>query len=283
MNAKTFAVIFVLATGAVFAQASKSPAKSQAPKSQAPKQRTFDSPEAATKTLIDAAAQNDTATLAAILGSSARGILTSGDTKEDQSERAEFARIANEKHQIEKSTVNAHVRILVVGDQQWPFPIPLIEEGQRWRFDPARGAMEMRARLIGEDELDAIGACAAYVTAQQAYAAKKRTPAGTEEYAQTISSLSVPQRFAEAAEPSAAKPYHGYYFRVLKAGEHPWVVGKVMMGGFGLVAWPAQYGVTGIHTFLVNQDGVVFEKDRGAKTTTPLTRYEVNDSWKAVD
>jgi Protein of unknown function (DUF2950) len=269
MNAQRFTIIFAVAAGIAFAQASH--------------RRTFDSPEAATETLIRAAATDDSATLSAVLGSSAKGMLTSGDAKEDQAERTEFAKIANQKHQIEKSTVNARVRILVIGDQQWPFPIPLVEEGQRWRFDPARGAVEMRARKIGEDELDAIEACVGYVTAQQSYAAKNRTAAGTMQYAQKISSLGVPQNFADAAAPNATKPYHGYYFRVLKNGQHPWLVGNVMMGGFGLVAWPAQYGVTGIHTFLVNQDGVVFEKDRGAKTAAPITRYDVNNSWTAVD
>jgi hypothetical protein len=269
MMTKTFSAIFVLASGVAFAQA--------------PKQKTFDSPEAATQSLIDAASKNDTATLAAVLGSSAKGILTTGDTKEDAAQRQEFARIATQKHQIEASTINSHVRILVIGDQQWPFPIPLVEEGKQWRFDPARGAMEMRARRIGEDELDAIQACAGYVSAQQTYAAKKRTAAGSEEYAQTISGLAVPERFAEAAAQNPTKPYRGYYFRVLKSGQHPWVVGKVMMGGFGLVAWPAEYGVSGIHTFIVNQDGEIYEKDRGAHPATPITRYDVNPSWTRVD
>jgi hypothetical protein len=270
MNATTFATVFALTAGAALGQA--------------PKQKTFDSPEAATQALLDAASKNDVAMLTSVLGSSAKGILTSGDAKEDQAERQEFARIADQKHQIEKSTINKRVRILVIGNEEWPFPIPLIEEGQHWRFDPERGAVEMRARRIGEDELDAIEGCAGYVSAQQAFAAKKRSPAGTEEYAQTIASLSVPQNFAQATAAAGAKPYHGYYFRVLKAGQHPWMAGKVMIGGFGLVAWPAQYGVTGIHTFLVNQDGVVYEKDRGPKTAaTAITRYDVNDSWKPVD
>lgn len=274
MNAKTSVAIFVVATGVAVAQA---------PRQQAVRQQSFDSPDAATQALITAAAKNDSATLSAILGSSKKGILTTGDAKQDQAERAEFARIANQKHQIEKSTVNGHVRILVIGDQQWPFPIPLLEQGQQWHFDAARGAVEMRARKIGEHELDAIEACAGYVAAQQAYAAKNRTAAGTVQYALKISSLQVPQNFAQAAEANAHKPYHGYYFRELQRGQHVWLVGNTLMGGFGLVAWPAQYGVTGIHTFLVNQDGVVYEKDRGAKTGTPITRFDVNSSWTPVD
>ncbi len=262
MTAKTFAIISVVAAGAAFAQTPKT--AKQMP------QKTFDSAEAATQALIDAASKNDTATLRAVLGSSAKGILTSGDAKEDAAERAEFAKIAGQKHQLERSTINHRLMVLVIGDQQWPFPIPLLQEGQHWRFDPQRGAYEMRAREIGANELDAIQACAAYVGAQQAYAAKKRSPAGTPEYAETVASTSVPKEFAEAAGAKPTRPYHGYYFRVLTqqgpdapGGQHPYVIGKTMIGGFALVAWPATYGVTGIHTFVVNQDGTVYEKDRG--------------------
>lgn len=253
-------------------------------------QKTFDSPEAATQALIDAASKNDTATLRTILGSSARGILTSGDVKQDEAERQEFARIANQKHQLERSSVNKHMMVLVIGDQEWPFPIPLVETGQKWHFDPERGAYEMRAREIGAHELEAIEACAAYVSVQQQYAAKKRSPAGTLEYAETIAGSPVPKNFAEAAGPHPAHPYHGYYFRVLDqqgpnapGGAHPYKLGKAMIAGFALVAWPAQYGVTGIHTFIVNQDGVVYEKDRGARSSTPVASYDPDPTWKPVD
>jgi hypothetical protein len=246
-------------------------------------QKTFDTPEAAATSLIDAASKNDTATLASVLGSSAQGILTTGDAKQDEAERREFARIAGEKHHLEQSSINAHVRILLIGDQEWPFPIPLVEEKQHWRFDSGRGAIEMRARKIGANELDAIEACAAYVSAQQTYAEKKRTPAGTLEYTDKIADLKVPPEFAAATAQGSTKPYRGYFFRVLTGGKHPYMAGKTMIGGFGLVAWPAQYGITGIHTFMVNQDGVVYEKDRGVKPAAPLTRYESDATWMQVD
>jgi hypothetical protein len=271
MNTKTFILAVVVAASPVFAQAPKTT------------QKTFESPEAATQTLIDAASKNDTATLTAVLGSSAKGILTSGDAKQDEAERQEFAKIANEKHHLERSSINSHVRILLIGDQDWPFPIPLVEEGKKWRFDSERGAVEMRAREVGANELDAIEACAGYVSAQQTYAANKRTAAGTQEYAENIANLSIPKEFVEAASQTPGKPYHGYFFRVLKSGQHPWMVGKVMIGGFGLVAWPAQYGVTGVHTFIVNQDGVVYEKDRGATPAAPVTRFNPDSSWTPVD
>jgi hypothetical protein len=257
-------------------------------------QTTFDSAEAATQALIDAASKNDVATLKAVLGSSAKGILTSGDPRQDEAERQEFARIAKDKHHLEQSTMNSHVMVLLIGEQDWPFPIPLLREtthdGDKWRFDSQRGAMEVRARLVGANELDAIQACAAFVGVQMAYAAKKRSAAGTPEFAESVASAEVPKEFAEASGDHPAKPYHGYFFRVLKeqgpsaaGGEHPYVLGKSMIGGFALVAWPATYGVTGVHTFIVNQTGVVYEKDRGARSATPPVTFDPDRGWTPVD
>jgi len=289
MTTRTFATVLVLAVGAAFGQAPPAAPKTQqaAPK---PQQKTFESPEAATQALIDAASNNDVATLKAILGSSAKGILTSGDPKQDEAERQEFAKIAAEKHHLEKSSMNSHVVVLLIGDQDWPFPIPLLHDGDHWRFDPARGAMEVRARQVGANELDAIQACAAFVGVQQEYAMKKRSAAGTLEYADTVANSPVPKEFAEAAGPNPTRPYHGYFFRVLKeqgpnapGGQHAYVIGKTMIGGFALVGWPAQYGVTGVHTFIVNQQGVVYEKDRGARSATPPTSFDPDPSWVPVD
>jgi len=285
MTTRTFAIVFVMAAGIAFAQA-PAPAK-VAPK---PQQKTFESPEAATQALIDTASMNDVAGLKAILGSSAKGILTSGDPKQDEAERQEFAKIATEKHHLEKSSMNSRVMVLLIGDQEWPFPIPLLHDGDRWRFDPERGAVEVRARQVGANELEAIQACAAFVGVQQDYAMKKRSAAGTLEYAETVANSPVPKEFAEAAGPNPTHPYQGYFFRVLKeqgpnapGGQHSYVIGKTMIGGFALVAWPAQYGVTGVHTFIVNQQGVVYEKDRGARSATPPTSFDPDPSWVPVD
>jgi len=281
---RTFGLLLVFASVPVFCQ---SPTAKGAPK--AP-QRSFDSPEAATQALIDAASKNDTAGLRAILGSSARGILTSGDPEQDEAERQEFAKIAGAKHHLEKSSMNARVMVLLIGDQDWPFPIPLLHEGDKWRFDPERGAVEVQARRIGANELDAIQACAAYVGVQQAYAMKKRSEAGTLEYAEHIADSEVPKEFAAAAGDHPAHPYHGYYFHVLTqqgpnapGGAHPYVLGKNMIGGFALVAWPATYNVTGVHTFIVSQEGIVYEKDRGAQTSVPVASYDPDPSWTPVD
>ncbi len=148
MSTRTFAVTFVAIAGTVLAQA---PAGSE----KIP-QKTFESPQAATQALLDAASKNDTASLRAVLGSSAKGILTSGDPKQDAAERQEFAKIANEKHHLEQSSMNSRVMVLLIGDQEWPFPVPLLHDGDRWRFDPQRGAVEVRARQLGANELEAI-------------------------------------------------------------------------------------------------------------------------------
>jgi hypothetical protein len=296
MTLRTFALVFVVAASPSFAQVA---AQAPAPQKATPKiaqttpkvaQKTFESPEAATQALIDAASKNDVATLRSVLGSSAKGILTSGDPKQDAAEREEFAKIATEKHHLEQSSMNSHVKVLLIGDQDWPFPIPLLHEGEKWRFDSARGMMEVRSREVGSNELDAIEACAGYVTVQQAYAAKKRTAAGTQEYAETVASSQVPPELAHAAGDHPTRPYHGYYFKALKGqgsnapgGQHSYMVGKAVIGGFGMVAWPANYGVTGIHTFIVSQDGVVYEKDRGARPAAPVTVYDPDPSWMPVD
>jgi hypothetical protein len=246
-----------------------------------------------------------------VLGSTAQGLLTSGDPERDQAERREFAQLAATKHRLEHSSMSANTMILLVGDQEWPFPVPLVGKDQSWHFDPASGSMEVRARRVGADELDAIEICAGYVEAQQAFAAERRSGAATMEYARNIVSSPgqkdglyqpgaspelVPEGFANAAMEStgrAAKPYHGYYFHVLReqgpnapGGQHRYLAGKFMIGGFALVAWPAEYGVTGVHTFIVNQDGTVYEKDLGAQTSTAaraLVRYDPDSSWTPVD
>jgi len=246
-----------------------------------------------------------------VLGSNGQGILTSGDAGQDQAERREFAQLASTRHRLEPSTMRAGTMILLVGDEAWPFPVPLVSVDQRWHFDPALGSLEVRARRVGANELDAIEICAGYVEAQQAYAVEHRSGAATMEYAKAIVSSPgqknglyqpgaspelVPQAFADAAMETPgrkAKPYHGYYFHVLTeqgpnapGGPHKYVAGQFMIGGFALVAWPAQYGVTGVHTFIVNQDNTVYEKDLGPQTSTvapALVRYDPDSSWTPVD
>lgn len=272
-------------------------------------QQTFDSPQAAADALIQASRNDDTAQMKAIFGAQGQQILTSGNSAQDKAERAEFARLAAEQHKVEVDTRNSNRAILTVGPEDWPFPAPLVrDKNGKWSFDTAGGALEMRARRVGADELDAIEVCAGYVQAQKAYAA--RNEAG-HEYALHVLSLPgthdglywqgdpaplLPAKFAQSvwSPQQPGKPYHGYYFSVLTSqgpdapgGRHSYLMNNRLAGGFGLVAWPARYGVTGVHTFIVNQEGMIYEKDLGAppqgKIGPPVTTYNPDRSWTLVD
>ncbi|HXM42600.1 MAG TPA: DUF2950 domain-containing protein [Bryobacteraceae bacterium] len=275
-------------------------------------QERFDSPDAAVQAVVDAADAHDSARLSAIFGPGAKEILTSGTAAQDSAEQAEFAHLARAKHRLEISPMNPNRAILAVGDEDWPFPVPLVRTNGKWSFDASETPVEMHARRVGTHELDAIEICHAYVEAQQKYASEDRDKDGMLEYAPHLmsgpgrqdglywegaSEPLVPAGFAQAAwegtQKGHAKPYHGYYFRVLDGqgshapgGAHNYVVKNKLIGGFGLVAWPAEYGVTGIHTFIVNQDGVVYEKDIApvpAKPAPPITRFDPDESWQPVD
>jgi len=248
-------------------------------------QQTFQTPDAAAQALIDAAAGNNTAALNAILGTQAKTLLTSGNPRQDQVEREEFASIAKNKHELQRDSMDSDRMILNVGSEDWPFPVPIVRKNGQWHFDVAMGDQVMKARRIGADELDAIEICSGYMGAQQQFAQQR----GMQHYAQKMEELGtlVPPGLIQAAS-SNPKPYHGYYFAILTAqgpraagGEHEYLVKGTMLGGFGLVAWPAQYGVTGVHTFIVNQDGTVYEKDRGL-TPAKVARYDPDPSWKPV-
>jgi hypothetical protein len=265
--------------------------------------KTFDTPEAAAQAAIAAAESNDIAALGALFGQS-KGILTSGNPKQDAEERAEFARVAHSRHKIEKDPMNLHRVLLVVGPEDWPFPVPIVEHEGKWRFDPVQGAFEVHARRIGANEIDTIDLCAGFVEAQKEYAKADRDKDGILEYAEYImsspgkddglysdASPRIPKELAEAElRPGKvkAKPFQGYYFRILTASAaHNYLVnGKHLMGGFALVAWPAQYNVTGIHTFIVDQQGVIYEKDLGAAASgmaAPVKTFAPDKTWSRVD
>jgi len=274
-------------------------------------QTSFDTPEDASQAAIAAAAGHDPAKLSAIFGPQGASVLTSGNPAQDRAEQSEFARLARSRHQIAMDPRNRNRAILTIGDEDWPFPVPLVHVQGKWRFDSSQAQVEMQARHIGTDELDAIEVCAGYVEAQRKYAAEDRDHKGLLEYASHAistpgtqdglywdgsSEALVPRGFAEAVDDGQGrppKPYHGYYFRVLfgqgdhaPGGAHSYLAKKRLLGGFGLVAWPAKYGVTGIHTFIVNQDGVVFEKDiplEGAAGAPAIHRYDPDPSWTEVE
>ena len=249
-----------------------------------------------------------------LFGPGSQDIVESGDAEEDRRMREEFTTRARAGMRVETEPGNANRATLVVGDNNWPFPIPLVRKDGRWHFDGAQGRMEVLARRIGRHELAAIDVCRGYVEAQMEYAVHDRDANGVLEYAQKIISTPgkkdglywegepgnlVPKSFADAAaamllaQGKKPVPYHGYYFHILKAqgpnasgGAMDYVVHGNMIGGFGLVAWPADYGVSGIKTFLVNHHGTVYEKDLGPATASlarATTRFNPDKTWKPVE
>jgi hypothetical protein len=275
--------------------------------------QSFDTPEAAMTALIDAADHNDSAALTRLLGPGSEDIASTGSATEDKDRREEFARLAHEKSHLNLDASNPNRATFTVGNQESPFPVPLIHKNGKWMFDTATGRVEILAHRIGRNELDTMQACRGYVEAQLQYADKDHSGDGFLEYAQRLMSNPgkqdglywegpagslIPKSFAEAAanypEGSTKQtPYHGYYFHVLRSqgpdaqgGAFNYVVKGNMIGGFALVAWPAQYGVTGIMTFTVNHLGVVYEKDLGpnsAAIARQLPTFNPDKTWHPVD
>ena len=259
-------------------------------------QQRFDSPEEAVGAVLQAAASHDRARMAAIFGPMGNSILTSGNASQDRAEQEEFSKLATKKHQLEPDLRDPNRMILAVGDEDWPFPVPLVKTKGKWAFDATETPAEMQARRIGAHELDAIEICAGFVDAERKYASEDRDKDGLLKYAMHVSSPLVPREFAEAiqdGQKKPAKPYHGYYFRILvgqgphaRGGAHSYLMNNMLVGGFGLVAWPAEYGVTGVHTFMVNQDGVVYQKDMApapGATFPTATRFDPDPSWTPVE
>jgi hypothetical protein len=279
----------------------------------APVQRHFDTPELATTALVAALTANDTKALLGVLGPKAKPLVDSGDPVADKAAYARFVEKYNEAHALVRT---GDTVTLQVGKDEWPFPIPLVKKEDGWRFDDAAGADEIIDRRIGRDELSAIQVCLAYVDAQREYYARNPENSPLLHYAQRIASSPgkrdglywnttgdqkpspLGALFARArAEGYAAKgsgePYHGYYYRILAAqgshaagGAYDYVAHGEMIGGFALVAYPASYDASGVMTFLVNQDGVVFQKDLGPKTAElarAMKRFDPDDSWTRVE
>jgi hypothetical protein len=246
-----------------------------------------------------------------VLGRAADDIASSGDEVADTDTRQRFTSMYDAKHSI-KAEGNKKAT-LMLGTEDFPFPIPLVNTRTGWEFDADEGRIEVLYRRIGRNELDAIQTCLAYVDAQNDYADKDRGE-GAGVYAQRIVSTpgkkdglfwrddSDPSPLGALAAEAAAEgykagdkptPYHGYYFRILKAqgsdapgGALNYVVKNKMIGGFALVAWPAEYGNSGVKTFLVNHAGTVYEKDLGKRTdffAKHLFLFDPDQTWKKVD
>lgn len=279
------------------------------------KQKGFASPEEAVTAFVDGMRANDTKGVWAILGG--KGLLSSGDPVEDKADIARFIAAYDEKHKIERPSTNKAV--LSVGTDDWPFPIPVVKKGDAWYFDTKAGKEELFNRRIGRNELNVIDSLHAFVDAQREYAAKDRDGDGTLEFAQRF--MSSPGKhdglYWEKKEgeedsplgPLVAKasamgygtkersekpaPFHGYYFKILKAqgphatgGAYDYVAKGKMLLGFAFLAYPAKYGSSGIMTFIVNQEGVVYQKDLGkntAKVAKAMKRYDPDKTWKKVE
>jgi DUF2950 family protein len=281
-------------------------------------QKGFASPEEAVKALVEAVKSGDRKALMAILGPEARPLISSGDKVADKEGRQHFVDAYEQAHNLEP-VGNAKV-IVSVGKDDWPWAIPLVKAGDAWRFDTAAGKEEILNRRIGRNELNTIQVCLAIVDAQREYARMGHDGGGGPEYAQKF--VSDPGRrnglywkaleADEAPSPlgplvaqaraegyggkrasSKPTPYHGYFFRILTAqgpdapgGAYDYVVNGRMIGGFATVAYPAQYGVSGVMTFIVNQDGVVYQKDLGAETSKlalAMQTFNPDGTWKKVE
>jgi Protein of unknown function (DUF2950) len=278
------------------------------------KQKTFSAPEEGVKALIDAMKKNDMKEILQILGPEAKPFLETGDPVSDRETRERFVKSYEESNKLVKSGDTKAV--LEVGKDAWPLPIPLVKENGGWRFDTEEGKEEIINRRIGRNELDVIQVCLAVVDAEREY--YQRDPDGDKllQYAQKFISTkgkrdglywqTKPDEQPSPLGPLVARargegykgadgksiPYHGYYYKILTGqgkdapgGSYDYLVRGKMMGGFGMVAYPAQYGSSGIMTFIVNHDGVVYQKDLGPKTASiaqSMTRFNPDKTWTAV-
>ncbi len=280
-------------------------------------QRKFESPEEAVQALMVAIKSNNTRELLDILGAESRDLVLTGDEAGDRAARERFGKACAEMNQLEKRDPGRV--ILHVGSEDWPFPVPIVNRGNAWCFSTHEGRDEILSRRIGENELNAIQVCLVFVDAEMRYASLDRLGDGVLQYARKLTSgagrkdgLYWPAQ--EAGEPSPMGPlvagaceeeyrsgrdggrpipYHGYYYRILKGqgssapgGARDYVVKGKMIGGFALIAYPGQYGISGIKSFIVNQDGMVYEKDLGRKTSQAaraMRSFDPDKTWKQVE
>ena len=298
----TCSIVSFLAVGPLAAQQSAVSAQ----------QKTFASPQEAVTALVQAASSYDVDQLTAIFGPDGKDLITSADPVQSKNAAITFAGKANEKQEITPDPKNPNRQIVSVGNDDWPLPIPLAKKADgKWYFDSKAGRNEVLLRRIGANELDAIQICRGYVEAQRKYAEEAHD--GINQYAQKIISTPgkqdglywvsadgtpggpISEGIARAIQEGYTKkgPYHGYYFKILKGqgaaahlGRLDYVIQGVMIGGFALIAAPAEYRVTGVKTFIVNQDGIVYEKDLGPDTLNiakGIELYNPDKTWHRTD
>lgn len=280
-------------------------------------QKVFPSPEDAVKALIAAAKSENKDQLIDIFGPGSDDLISSGDEKADEIAMQNFVKRTEEMNHIDyKADGKA---ILNIGNDDWPFPVPIIKDGDKWRFDTAAGMEEILDRRIGKNELSTISVCNSFVTAERDYASKDRNGDGVLEYARKFVSTPGNQdglywdaakneeespigplmvaATAEGYEISKAHseptPYHGYYYRILTyqgpdapGGKYDYIINGHMVGGFALLAYPAKYGSSGVMTFLVNQNGTIYEKDLGENTeevAKAINEFNPDKTWEKVE
>jgi len=278
--------------------------------------KSFPSAKAAADAFVQAASDYDVPALESLLGPDGKDIITSEDAVQDKNRAAAFAAKAKEKTEVVTDPKNPAKATLVVGSDDFPLPIPIVKRGTSWSFDAKAGKDEILRRRIGSNELDAITICRGFVEAQLEYAQTIHDDSGVNQYAQKIISTpgkhdglawqnadgtwggpvgeAVAKAMAEGYSNTEKRdPFHGYYFKVLtgqgpsaRLGKLDYMVNGAMIGGFGLVAWPAEYRVTGVQTFIVSYDGVVYQKDLGPDTTkiaSAMDRYDPDKTWTETD
>jgi hypothetical protein len=277
-------------------------------------QKTFSTPQEAADALVQAAEKYDVPALLEIFGPAGVDLFSSADAVQDKSRAEAFVARAHEKKVVTLGPKNKLKAILSVGNDDWPFPVPIVKAGSKWHFDTKAGHDEILFRRIGANELDAIQVCRGFVDAQKEYALEVHDDSGVHQYAQKVISSPgkrdglvwrnedgtlggpISENVAEAIEEgytSKKEGYHGYYFKVLKGqgpaarlGQLDYVVDGVMIGGFALVAVPAEYRVTGIKTFIVSYDGIVYQKDLGPDSLNiakAMERYNPDKTWEPTD
>ena len=281
--------------------------------SQSP-QKTFTTPKEAADALVQAAASFNVPSLKEILGPESADLVSSQDPVQDKNRAAAFAALAREKSSIAVNPKNPNRAALLVGNDDWPLPIPIVQKEGKWIFDTSAGRREILLRRIGANELDVIQICRGYVEAQKQYAQEKHDGSEVNQYAQRIISTSgkqdglawqnadgtwggpVGEGVAKALTQgytSGSQPYHGYFFKILKGqgpaallGEMDFLVNGAMIGGFALAAAPAEYRVTGVQTFIVSYEGVVYQKDLGPDTLRvfkDMQLYNPDKTWRRTD
>jgi Protein of unknown function (DUF2950) len=277
-------------------------------------QKTFATPDDAVQALVRAAESDDVNALMLLFGDDGKELIVSGDAVQDKNQRAAFAAKIRQGMKLERDTGDVNRIFILTGEDEDPFAVPLVRKADHWQFDTNEGLTELLARRIGANELDTIELCRTFVEAENKYATEDPAQNGVAEYAERFISspgkkdgLYWPVEAGGGLSPISAQitkaaaegyrkadeksvPYHGYYYKILKAqgphapgGQRDYVEKGLMLGGFALVAWPAEYGASGIKTFLVSHDGVVLEKDLGEKTGSiapTMIAYDPDPSWR---